>query len=112
MTDLIIAADEAHRDMMARGSNWLLRQIESARTGKPAFLPRKATPPETLVWNRVPITGSTWTPDERKDRSKIERRLAYHAQKEALAERLYVSRDPCPLCAVRADVGCRHRRAA
>lgn len=27
-------------------------------------------------------------------------------------ERLRVTRDPCPLCAVRGDIGCKHRRAA
>lgn len=44
--------------------------------------------------------------------TRQERHVETHQSKYAFAETLRVSRDPCPFCAVRADIGCKHRRAA
>lgn len=46
------------------------------------------------------------------DRHLYTPQLARLAERDRMAETQRTFRDPCPMCAVRADVGCSHRRAA
>lgn len=41
-----------------------------------------------------------------------ERRLALIAERDRLADQLRTHRDPCPMCGVRADYGCKHQSLA
>lgn len=85
--DPIILRDEMHYTMMERGSNRLSDAIRTHRAG--------FTPP---VRNEV-----MWlTP-----RQPVGKPREYVPQ---VLDRQH--RDPCPYCAVRGDIGCKHRRAA
>jgi hypothetical protein len=42
----------------------------------------------------------------------MQRSVTKHETKRAFADTLRVSRDPCPMCGVRGDVGCKHKRLA
>lgn len=105
-TDAIIANDALHRDRMALASSQLLNAIEVARGG----VPKGALPGSHLVWEVLSDCGgekplSTSAARQRKAA------LAQRAEQERVRT-LTVKRDPCPLCGVRMDIGCKHRRAA
>lgn len=94
--------DAEHKNNMERGSRWLLEALKNGETDHKDFR-----------WvNRV--TGAVWQPGQepREYRSKgYQRALNSAAEKEsALARRVY--RDPCPVCNVRGDIGCKHQRVA
>lgn len=92
------------------------RLINDAADSSTAFLDalagRKPAPAD-LKWGVSP-NMKAWRPSEvplpyrLKQMAEIQRR----ANARALADSLWVSRDPCPKCGVRADIGCKHKRAA
>lgn len=64
--------------------------------------------PQNLVWRRQDVTRTlTFTP-EHSDVRRVTRIQALDRQ----ADQQRVSRDPCPLCNVRSDLGCTCRRRA
>jgi hypothetical protein len=109
--DAIVTADRLHETNMQDASRALLTAMRKARF----FTEHKPDTEADLVWragtpqNQWAKTGGEYA-DWRDERSH--RVLAALAEKDRIAEQRRVSRDPCPLCAVRADIGCRHRRAA
>lgn len=94
--DIINAAD------MVAGSKALWAAVRQAQLRKPHDTPAK------LVWKRQSITS----PASPEAAARQARQNAARAAAEAQIEALRVNRDPCPKCAVRADIGCKHRRAA
>jgi hypothetical protein len=86
--DPLILRDEMHYTMMERGSIRLRSAIEAMRGGKTAPEPRY-----DVMWlvPRQPVG---------KPRDLVPETIVRQ------------HRDPCPFCAVRADIGCKHRRVA
>jgi hypothetical protein len=59
------------------------------------------------------MNTTTWTQQPGTPRqSWAAYRAGEHIAERERIEGLRVNRDPCPLCAVRADIGCKHRRIA
>lgn len=91
--DYLIANDEARYEAMERGSMTLRHAIEDYYVAKAQRRPMRPTSPD-LIW-RHPFTPGT------------------KSYPVAPVRQLQPARaEPCPMCAVRADVGCRHRRTA
>ena len=113
--DAITLADQEHETAMERGSQFLLNAINLARgefKGRPVG---KAFTRKDFLWHGRPNPENQWTGTGDYTRQRIERfeRVAASmAEKDRIAEQRRVNRDPCPKCAVRADIGCRHRRVA
>lgn len=95
----LLATDKAYLNAMERANDLFLSALRGeAKKGQPT--------------NWSGVTTSTWTPQASPRRAWAEYRADEHIAERARVDALRVSRDPCPLCAVRADVGCRHRRVA
>ncbi len=92
--DAITYADQLHQTRMERSSALLLAVL---RGKKPA--------PTNLRWDDGAYKGS---PHARRYPRVADKMAA----RDAMAEIQRTNRDACPLCAVRADIGCKHRRAA
>lgn len=101
ISDDILSADEMNERRMASAS---VAFVNALRSG---------IGPERFLWTNS-INGHAWQPSEdpRDYRTTgFHRVLASQADKAATEARR-VSRDPCPVCATRADIGCKHRRVA
>lgn len=65
--------------------------------------------PKGFIWGKGD-GGANWK------RTPAAERFYYRVdairEAEARADKLRVSRDPCPVCATRMDIGCEHRRVA
>ena len=108
--DAITAGDTKHRDDMAIASLTMLNAIEAARTGK--AMPKKSLPGEKLLWDDGSGGGTfVSSPFSRTTRRQISAVMKHLDEKDRVRS-LTVKRDPCPMCGVRMDVGCKHRRAA
>ncbi len=79
------------------GSETLLKALQTGRG------------PDSFTWSMLP--GLQPQGDGCHQLRTAERRLTLIEAKEAQAEARRVSREPCPWCGVRADIGCRHGRA-
>lgn len=105
--DAITLADALHETAMRDASRSLLTAMRKAKF----FTEHKPSTEAALVWragtpqNQWEKTGGNYA-DWRDSRSH--RVLAALAEKDRVAELRRVSRDPCPMCGIRADVGCRH----
>lgn len=110
--DDIIRTDVEHRQRMERGSDWLRRGIDYARSGSTGRVPSKSLPPRDLMWGSQQTGGPNWQPGtESTSRKDANARVAAKlAEKDRTAELHRISRDACPLCAVRADIGCKHTK--
>lgn len=99
MTDDIVQADARHERRMERCSRAML-----------AALRGRSAAPRELIWPEI-ARPSQWAPTGATSRdTRIAKAVASLARKEAMAARPRMDRDACPLCGVRADIGCRHRR--
>lgn len=90
-----------HEKAMQIGSASLAKAIYVAKMGRGPGVSRD------FIWTRmglVPATGPTLE----RDRIVAERNASQWASVEALR----VNREICPMCGVRSDIGCKHRRAA
>lgn len=87
--------DRISRAAMVEGSRRMLKALQSGKG------------PHAFLW-RMPSTGGTWQPTDATFNRRY--RVDLIREREARADRLRVSRDPCPVCATRADIGCEHRR--
>jgi hypothetical protein len=86
--DPVIIRDEMHYTMMERGSIRLAAAIKLAQHGK------APKPANDMMW-LMPFKGG-----------------ANHRPAAPSAMLDYRHRDPCTFCGTRADIGCKHRRAA
>lgn len=107
-TDAILVADEKHRAHMERGSKWLRTAIMRARYDRQTPF----VPPVDLLWTESPPPVNWVRQEGALNRQEQVYRVGLIEARERRADQLRVSRDPCPMCAVRADIGCSHRRAA
>ena len=80
---------------MAKASEQLALAVQAAMFG------RATKTPDKLIWRSK--SGAECSNNTGAN--------SYLYRPDAL-EPLRVSRDPCPKCAVRGDIGCKHRRAA
>lgn len=102
--------DIDYLDHMRRGSEWLLRNIQLAR-GERQLIGRRARQSygnSDLIWSWV--VGGTNNPDGQAMRRQIAHAEASRIEHDRV-EGLRVQRDPCPMCGVRGDLSCKHRRA-
>lgn len=97
MTDAINANDAAYARHMERGSATLLAAMQGRKTS-----------PRDLHWHEK-VNQGAWSQGSME--REYTRAAILMAEKEAALSRV-VYRDPCPLCGVRGDLGCNHRRAA
>lgn len=68
--------------------------------------------PDHFPW-REQVGAANWTANrDSQNTSFMAQRINLIQEREAFADRLRVSRDPCPVCGVRTDIGCKHRRVA
>lgn len=81
----------------ANASRNLVRAIDGTRRGHI----RKAS--GDLLWSSRSGTPTTWAGDSCEQLQTAPRRLTLIEEKERLADRLRVSREPCKMCGVRAD---------
>jgi hypothetical protein len=111
--DDILTADRTHAKRMEQGSIWLRDAIALARANDPGRMSASDVAPAALRWFEV-VAGPAWQrgPVTAGSRAEMERHVARIQERDRKADSLRVSRDPCPLCAVRGDIGCKHRRAA
>lgn len=96
-----LPSDERARAEMAKACNRLLEAIETG------YGPRQ------FLWTNA-INTKSWAPsDDLRDyrTTGYERAMRSAADKEAALARR-VTRDPCHVCGVRADIGCNHQRVA
>lgn len=96
------AEDQRHKDNMIQGSKDLLDAIREGHARN-----------RTLRWSHS-VIGNAWEPtdDPNDDKSQRYYRAMRSLADKEMAETRRVSRDPCPCCNVRADIGCKHRRLA
>lgn len=92
--------DAIHAADMIAGSEALWQAVTQAQLRKPHKTPAG------LVWKRTSILVDA-SPEAA---ARQARQNADRQAREAFLELNRVSRDPCPKCAVRADIGCKHRR--
>lgn len=92
--DPILVQDEAIADHMKKANTAFLRALH---TGQGSTDLRWEAPRKTH--NTGPLTRET----------EVAARMR---EKHDFVNTLRVSRDPCPMCNVRGDIGCKHRRAA
>jgi hypothetical protein len=85
--------DRAHEAHMSAGSETLLKAIQTGEG------------PETLLWG-----GHTQIFEN--DCTRAAAAVSRIHEREREVDALRVQRDPCRVCGVRADVGCRHQRVA
>lgn len=113
--DAITIADQEHKTAMERGSAFLLNAMKLERGEFNARPVSKAFARKDFVWNarhasnQFMSMGGEYAHQREQRTGRV---LAALAEKDRIAEQRRVNRDPCPLCAVRADIGCKHRRAA
>lgn len=96
----VAQAIKHHRE----GSEQLRKAMFNLREGRP-FNVR-----QTLIWSE-PGGGKHWTQSEEMRPYLVEqfaRAAKMLAERDAAISRA-VSRDPCPKCGVRGDIGCRHK---
>jgi len=115
MMDAITISDQEHATDMARGSAFLLNAMKLER-GEFYHRPvGKAFARTDFLWSKTGNPQNQWTGDGRykawKEAQQERVRIATE-EKNRLAEANRVSRDPCPMCGVRGDIGCKHKRAA
>jgi hypothetical protein len=89
---------DADRKTMANMINGSTALKEALRTGYG---------PDRFRWSAGDGGGGNWRPKD----APVPPVLLIH-EREAIVDSLRVARDPCPACGIRADVGCKHRRAA
>jgi len=65
--------------------------------------------PRRFLWSNAGSKG-TWKPTSAA--AKMERSVNLIRKREEFTDTLRVSRDPCPVCATRGDIGCKHKRVA
>jgi hypothetical protein len=112
VSDTISLTDAMYRERMTLASIWLRDAILLARKNDPRRPRPDEIAPENLRWGKTWLPDN-WRPVEGSETSlELARRVAKHIERDVLADTLRVSRDPCPLCAVRADIGCKHNRRA
>jgi hypothetical protein len=92
--DACMTADALHEADMAQASATML-----------AVLHGELPAPRGLRWSR---DAGGWG----KHQPESDRRLSQLLAVERAIEGRRTMRDACPLCAVRADIGCKHRRIA
>lgn len=88
--------------------------LSDAINGSKALLEALATGhgPDRFPW-RERKGAANWTPDRQSMTSSyMVHRVNLIQEREAHAEGLRVSRDPCGVCGTRTDIGCEHRRCA
>ena len=106
---------DVHAMRMERGSDMLANALRLARGEYHHRLLKKALPGDDLIWSSqnetYPVQRTHGHYSELAAR-EMERNCAIIAERKAHIESLRVSRDPCPMCGVRGDVGCKHRRIA
>jgi len=109
--DYVALADDAYELAMRRGSRWLLNAIGAATNRDELISAKDGFATSNLKWGMQkdyieqvhPIS-----PYKIKRMEKDARGLEEARQRKELAESLRVSRDPCPRCGVRGDIGCGH----
>ena len=112
MSDAITLADQEHDNAMRGASQFLLNGMRLERGDFNMRPVSKAFAGSDLVWRNHFATHNQWQTDATMSSENSKRQcrvLAAIAEKNRMAESRRVSRDPCPKCGVRADVGCRHK---
>ena len=90
------------------------QMAEDAFNGSTALLAALATGhgPDRFIWPQRP-GAANWTANrESQTTGMMVHRVSLIQEREAHADSLRVYREPCPVCATRADIGCKHRRLA
>ncbi|QZP07793.1 hypothetical protein [Caenibius sp. WL] len=100
MSSHCIEKPHEHERIMTEASEAFATRIALARSGV------ALKPKNDLIW-RIPFQGRPWPVGSDKWRRGEAVRKAFE-QREALVETLRVSRDPCPRCNTRKDIGCKH----
>lgn len=93
------AAFAADAQMLSDAINGSKDLLEALKTGQG---------PDRFPW-REPQGAAKGRPDS-QNTEYMAHRVTLIQAREAMTDRLRVSRDPCPVCAIRADIGCQHRR--
>lgn len=115
MSDALTIADQEFKTAMQKGSQFLLNAIKLERGDYHLRPMAKAFTRKDFIWTKHHDTHNQWQSDATmsSENSKRQSRvLAAIAEKNRIADSRRVSRDPCPLCGVRADIGCNHRKPA
>jgi hypothetical protein len=100
--DAIVTADALYAARMAESSRLLLQAM---RGGVAAT--------SDLKWTELKRGGEFIASDTPTARAKAgDRVMARLVARDKRAEEQRTFRDPCPLCAVRGDIGCKHRPLA
>lgn len=95
----ILATDKAYLNAMERANDQFLSALRGEQINARG---RK--------WSGA--STSTWTPQASPRRAWAEYRATEHIAERERVDALRVRRDPCPYCATRGDIGCKHRRLA
>jgi hypothetical protein len=101
--DALMLADQEHAYAMEEASKRLVRRIRIEQG-----LERRAPSDlraEGMIWHRS-CNGSAL------NQPRYTREVLVKLAERDTALARVVKRDPCPLCGVRADFGCKHGRAA
>lgn len=85
------------------GSKQLLYAITRAKAGLPTFANRH------LVWNER-MTSTERDPESMSFAYTVEAAERFRRRHEEVERLKVVTRDPCPYCATRQDIGCKHTR--
>lgn len=98
MTDEIERADKALADSMDRRNRVFVQAL------------RSHVGPNTFAWIER-VTGHCWEAGPLVGQRAIGlQRAMQSAASKANALARSVTRDPCPVCGIRQDIGCAHRR--
>lgn len=92
---LELDACESDKQMRADFVNGSKLLLDALRTGHG---------PARFAWQHRG-NKATWQPT-----GSAAQRIDKIHERDEMAERLRVSRDPCPVCNTRGDIGCEHRR--
>lgn len=106
--DTLLHLDQLHRARMVEASDLFARAIRYERLGVSANLT-----PRHLVW-RDPHLPKNWVKNANSQVSIHNAlRIKLGAERMERADSLRITnREPCPMCGVRGDIGCKHKRAA
>lgn len=107
--DVTTEADTQMRKAMEIASTQLLNAMKLERGVFDIVDKPEAFATSSLKWSKRKFAnqwnGSNYMQDPRRSKA-----IARLVERDRMANANYVSRDPCPRCGVRGDIGCKHSR--